>query len=75
MIEELSTVVLAHDIKEYGLACGDIGTVVHTYHGGGAFEVEFITGSGITIAVLTLEAKDLRPMQNHEILHIRRLAA
>jgi hypothetical protein len=75
MIEELSIVVLARDIEQYGLACGDIGTVVHVYRSGEAFEVEFTTGSGVTIAVLTIEAKDLRPMQDQEILHVRRLAA
>ena len=75
MIEELNTVVLACGIAEYSLACGDIGTVVHIYRDGEAFEVEFTTGSGVTIAVLTIEAKDLRPLQDQEILRVRRLTA
>lgn len=75
MIEELSTVVLVRDLEEYGLSHGDIGTVVHKYRGGEAFEVEFLTGSGATIAVLTIAANDLRPMQEQEILHVRKLAA
>jgi len=31
MFEELNTVVLKSDIKEYGLKKGDVGTVVHVY--------------------------------------------
>lgn len=75
MIEELSMVVLVRDIEACGLTCGDVGTVVHVYHDGAAFEVEFMTGSGDTIAVLTIAAEDLRPLQAQEILHVRKLAA
>ena len=31
MIRELDTVVLSHDIEEYGLKQNDIGAVVHCY--------------------------------------------
>ncbi|MBV6391970.1 MAG: hypothetical protein KPEEDBHJ_01186 [Anaerolineales bacterium] len=75
MFNELDTVVLAHDLKEHKLARGDIGTVVHYYAGGKAYEVEFVTGEGKTVAVLTLEQADIRPMQGMEILHVRELAA
>ena len=43
MIRELDTVVLTHDIEEYGLKEGDIGAVVYCYSDGNAFEVEFVT--------------------------------
>jgi hypothetical protein len=47
---------------------------VYCYADGFAFEVEFVTGERKTIAVLTLEAKDVRPVQPSEILHVRALA-
>ena len=53
MIRELDTIVLTHDVKEHSLERGDVGAVVHCYPDGNAFEVEFVTGEGITAAVLT----------------------
>jgi hypothetical protein len=75
MIEELDTVVLLRNIKEYGLERGDIGVVVHRYEGGDAFEVEFVTGEGDTIGVFTLNKEDVRRMEGREILHARTLVA
>ncbi len=74
MFNELDTVVLAHDLKDRKLARGDVGTVVHCYTGGKAYEVEFVTGEGKTIAVVTLEESDIRPMLRQEILHVRTYA-
>lgn len=74
MFDELDTVVLTHDIKEYGLKKGDLGTVVHLYDDKKAFEVEFVAASGKTIAVITLSSQDIRPMAKHEILHVRGFA-
>ena len=74
MIKELDSVVLTHDIEDYGLKKGDIGAVVHCYTDGNAFEVEFITAEGKTIAVLTLNVNDIRLMSNKEILHVRDFA-
>ena len=74
MIHELDTVVLVHDLEEHGLTQGDVGAVVHCYKDGMAFEVEFVTGEGVTIAVLTLPQQDVRPMHAREILHVRDLA-
>jgi hypothetical protein len=73
MIRELDTVVLARDIEEYGLKRGDIGAVVHCYKGNRAFEVEFVTGEGETVALLTLTREDIRPIGRKEILHVREL--
>ena len=75
MFDELDTVVLTHDIKEYELKKGDLGTIVHLYNDKRAMEVEFIAASGKTIAVLTLIPKDIRPMAKNEILHVRNFAA
>ena len=75
MIRELETVVLTRDFPEHGLNRGDIGAVVHCYKGGVAFEVEFVAGKGETVAVITLESKDVRPMHSNEILHAREIKA
>ncbi len=74
MLNELDTVVLTHDIKELKLKAGDLGAVVHSYRDGKSTEVEFVAASGKTIAVVTLTSEDIRPMKNHEILHVRGFA-
>ena len=73
MFSELDAVVLARSISEHGLEAGDVGTVVHVYSGQDAFEVEFVTAAGETVAVLTLTKADIRPMKAREILHARLL--
>lgn len=72
--DELETVALMHDIKQYGLKEGDLGTVVHTYHDEEAFEIEFVTAAGKTLALLTLTATDIRSLAQKEILHVREFA-
>ncbi len=74
MIKELDIVVLKHDIKGYGLTEGDIGAVVHCYGSGNAYEVEFVTAEGKTIAVITLTDDDIRLMKDKEILHVREMS-
>lgn len=73
-MEELSLVVLTHPVPEHELLAGDIGTIVHCYSDGKAWEVEFVTAEGRTVAVLTLTAVDLRPMKQEEILHARSMS-
>jgi hypothetical protein len=75
MIQELEPVVLQHDVPEHGLKEGDIGAVVHAYGDRQAFEVEFVTAEGKTVAVLTLTEADIRPMGRGEILHAREIAS
>ena len=75
MIEELDSVVLTHDVDENGLKEGDVGAVVHRYPEGKAFEVEFVAAGGKTIAQLTLEESDIRPISSSEILHVRELTS
>ena len=72
-MKELDLVALARDIPEHGLARGDLGTIVHAYSDGEAYEVEFVLASGETVALLTLEAEDIRPREGREILHSRNL--
>jgi ATP-dependent exoDNAse (exonuclease V) alpha subunit len=75
MFQELDTVVLLKNFQAFELVAGDTGTIVHAYKDGKAFEVEFVTADGTTVAVLTLEADNIRPMHKKEILHVRELVA
>jgi len=72
---ELDLVVLLQPYPEVGLTAGDVGVIVHVYREGRAFEVEFLTGHGRTLAVLTLSAQEVRPLAQNEVLHARRLPA
>ncbi len=74
MITEHSMVVLNDDRSANGLNAGDVGAVVHIYGEGKAYEVEFVDGDGSTIALLTLEPSDVRPIEAGELLHARRRA-
>jgi hypothetical protein len=73
-MQELDVVVLTHDLAEHGLRQGDIGAIVHCYADRLAYEVEFVTAAGVTVAVVTLHASDVRPVGGNEILHVRSLA-
>ena len=73
-IKELDRVILTTARPEEGLEAGDVGTVVHVYDDGSAYEVEFTTLDGRTAAVVTVEATDVRPVTRDEITHARTLA-
>ena len=75
MLDELDAAVLTRDLPEHGLREGDVGAVVHRYADGEAYEVEFVTAEGSTVAVLTLTNAEVRPMRSREILHVRGLDA
>ena len=64
-------VVLKRDVPEEDLVAGDVGTVVHVYGVGEGYEVEFLTPSGLTVAVATLDAEDVREAGEREVLHVR----
>ena len=70
MIRNLDTVVLTRDLPEHCLRRGDVGAVVHDY-ATDAYEVEFVTGGGATLAVLTLEGDVLRSLAPSDLLHVR----
>lgn len=73
-IKEHDRVVLTTDLSGEKLAAGDVGTVVHVYREGKAFEVEFVSLDGETVAVVTLEDAQVRPVQRREITHARSVA-
>ena len=74
MIKELDAVVLAVDSPEHGLQKGDMGTVVHIFPEKKAYIVEFMTVTGRTIAVVTLEADQVRAPKPNEVKHARAIA-
>jgi hypothetical protein len=75
MIKEHDRVVLSTPVPAEGLEAGDVGTVVHVYRDGLAYEVEFTTLDGRTAAVVTVEAAQIRPVGRREITHAREMAA
>jgi len=66
----LDTLVLDRDWPDYGLRKGDLGAVVEVYEPDG-LEVEFVTASGRTAAVLTLETQGVRPVADDELVSVR----
>ncbi len=72
-INELDAVALTCDLPAHGLMRGDVGTAVLVHSNGAAFEVEFVGYDGHTVALLTLERSQVRPLQNHDIPHAREL--
>jgi len=74
-MNEHDTVVLTRPLPEHGLEAGDVGAIAHAGEDRRHFEVEFVTGSGETIAVVTLTAADIRRVDTSEILHVRRIPA
>ena len=75
MITEHDRVVLTAPVPKERLEIGDVGTVVHVYQDGKAFEVEFTARDGHTAAVATVDASQVRPISSREITHARELAA
>lgn len=68
--KELDTVVLDRDLPEHGLRRGDLGAVVQIYEPGG-LEVEFVTASGRTLALVTLKAGDVRAVSDQDLVSVR----
>lgn len=73
-IREHDRVVLKTHLPGEKLAPGDVGTVVHVHREGKAYEVEFVALDGKTVAVVTLERSQVRPVERREIAHARRVA-
>lgn len=66
----LDTIVLDRDVPEYGLRKGDLGAVVEVYEPDG-LEVEFVTASGRTPALLTLGVRDVRAVADDDLVAVR----
>ena len=66
--------MLTADVPDEGLEVGDVGTVVHIHKGGEGYEVEFMTLTGETVAIITLLAGQVRPLNRRDLAHTRELA-
>lgn len=66
----LDTVVLDRDVPDHALRKGDLGAVVEVYEHDG-LEVEFVTASGRTAAVVTLNAREVRPVADDDLVSVR----
>lgn len=66
----LDIVVLNRDLPACGLRKGDLGAVVQVYPPDG-LEVEFVTASGRTEALVTLEVTDVRPVGDSDLVSVR----
>jgi hypothetical protein len=75
MIKEHDSVVLTGDIPAQGLQAGDVGTVVHIHRNGEAYEVEFATLTGQTVAIATVLNSRCRSVGRRDISHVRELQA
>ena len=75
MIKEHDRIVLKSPILAEGLEAGDVGTVVHMYRDGEAYEIEFVALDGHTVAVATVESSQVRPVAPSEIPCARELVA
>ena len=68
----LETVVLDRDLPDRGLRQGDLGAVVHVYEPDG-LEVEFVSASGKTEALVTLSEADVRAVADGDLIAVRKL--
>ena len=66
----LDTIVLDRDLANHGLCKGDLGAVVEVYEPDG-LEVEFVTASGRTAALVTLNVRDVRPVADDDLVSVR----
>ena len=70
MYKPLDTVVLVRDLPDHGLCSGDLGAVVDVC-GPDGIEVEFVTASGRTSALVTLKSTDVRPIADTDVVAVR----
>ncbi len=70
----LDVVVLNTDLPAQGLKRGDLGAVVDV-HAPDAIEVEFVTASGRTQALITLRASDIREVADDDLVAVRPASA
>ena len=71
MIQEHDQVVLTKDLPAHGLVAGDIGTAIAIHQGGAGYTLEFVTLQGQTLAIVSVQAADVRPARDRELAHVR----
>ena len=70
--ELLDTVVLNRDLPAHDLRAGDLGAIVQVYEPDG-IDVELVTASGRTGALVTLTTDDVRPITDTDLVSVRSL--
>jgi hypothetical protein len=70
----LDVVVLEADVPAHGLRRGDLGAVVHVHEPDG-LEVEFVTASGRTQALVTIGETAVRAVADNDLMTVRRTAS
>lgn len=71
IVKEHDSVVLVSDIPEHGLKAGDLGVIVYCHTKNEAFEVEFMTVAGRTVAVVTLKSSQIRAVGSRDLPQVR----
>lgn len=69
-LRQLDVVVLNEDQPTHGLKRGDLGTVVEVY-AADAVDVEFVTASGRTQALVTLPPSAVREVGDDDLVAVR----
>jgi len=73
-LRNLEVVVLNEDLPSHGLKRGDLGTIVEVY-APDAVEVEFVTASGRTQALVTLPPSAIRQVGDDDLVAVRRITS
>jgi hypothetical protein len=71
--EPHDTVVLVRDVPAHGLRAGDLGAIVDV-RPLNSLEVEFVTASGRTTALVSLKADDVRAIADTDLVAVRSIA-
>ncbi|WP_020606840.1 DUF4926 domain-containing protein [Spirosoma spitsbergense] len=70
-MSEFDLVVLTEDLVNSRLKAGDVGTILTVYGEDKAFEVEFATLTGESVAVETLLPHQIREIRPSEMMAVR----
>lgn len=74
-MHELDRVVLTVELPEHNLKAGDVGTVVLIHGDHLGYELEFVTLTGETLAVVSVYPSQIRSIMRGEIAHARLVEA
>lgn len=70
-MNEFDLVVLEDDTVNGRLRAGDVGTILTVCNEGKAFEIEFVTLTGESVAVKTLLPHQIRLVRPSEMMAVR----
>ena len=73
MIKEHKRVALTVDLPQYHLKAGDLGVVVFIHGNHDGYELEIFGADGNTLDVVTVEARQVRPVSHRDVMHVRTL--